>query len=502
MTAKGYSVSKNDSGWVVMHWGIPTPAPTPEDAPAPPPEVKTPHVSTLGLLPYQVPAARTLAKALLTWGSGLDGSDTGVGKTYTALAVMKALDITPTVICPKSMTPTWERVAQHFRMTIHCINYEKVRNGNTRYGKWTTVESGSRSMERFMWNTKVVKGLILDECHRCKGQKTSNAELMIGAKIQQVPTIVLSATAVTSPLDMRALGYLLGLHGLHDYWTWIETHGCYRNRWDGWEFGGTDADMERIRSQIFGSGKGVRIRVSELGDQFPKTLITTRLVDVASPEKVTEAYTHLKAVFDAIEAKKVEDSEKAELKKEQDLGTAEHLTAILRALQISEAQKIPHLIEITEDALAEGRSVVIGVNYMDTLKALETALGKSHKVSVVHGGQTQKGKRDQNINDFQFNRSHVMIMTVAGTEGIGLHDLYDRPRTSVLSPGHSAVKVKQFFGRIWRSGGKSGSIQIVVYARGTWEEKVADNLEAKLRRLKIFNDGLAELDLTDKDLIG
>jgi len=46
----------------------------------------------------------------------------------------------------------------------------------------------------------------------------------------------------------------------------------------------------------------------------------------------------------------------------------------------------------------------------------------------------------------------------------------------------------------------SGSVQHILYARGTVEERVAEMLEAKLRRLTVFNDGLSSLDITDKDL--
>jgi superfamily II DNA or RNA helicase len=485
MRSKGYSLGRRGTDWEVLHWGIPTSAPEEPEEQAP---AKTlPWVDPKGLLPYQVPAARALVAGLVHLGAALDSSDTGTGKTYTTLAAMRSLGLSPLVIVPKAIIPSWERAAVHLGIRIQVINYEKVRAGNTPYGEWKTETYGSRTYERFVWSPKV-RALIFDEAHRAKGTKTQNAQLLIGAAFQKIPTIAASASCVTSPMDMRALGYLLGLHGLRDFYTWAEAHGCHKNRWDGWEFGGNEHDIQRIHAQIFPE-RGVRIRVSDLGDQFPKTMITTTLVDVQSPEKLSKAYADLDAAF-----KKIEEAKK------DDKDGAEHLTAMLRARQVSETQKIPALIDMAKDALEEGRSVMIAVNFNDSLDTIAHALGKDRKVATIRGDQSAE-ERERNIQAFQTNKVHVIVINLrAGGVGVSLHDLHGRPRTALISPSWSAVDLKQALGRIWRAGGVSGSVQHILYARGTVEERVAEMLEAKLRRLTVFNDGLSSLDITDKDL--
>lgn len=485
MKSKGYSLGRRGPDWEVLHWGIPTSAPEePEEKPV---QKTIPWVDPKGLLPYQVPAVRSLVSSLVHLGAALDGSDTGTGKTYTTLAAMRAMGLSPLVIAPKAVLPSWERAAIHLGVKIRVVNYEKVRAGNTEHGEWKTETYGSRTYERFVWSPKV-KALIFDEAHRAKGTKTQNAQMLIGAAFQKIPTIAASATAVTNPMEMRALGYLLGLHGLRDFWTWAEAHGCHKNQWDGWEFGGSEKDMERIHAQIFPE-RGVRIRVSDLGDQFPKTLITTTLVDVQSPEKLSKAYADLDEAFRKIEEAKKDDKD-----------GAEHLTAMLRARQISETQKIPALIDMAKDALDEGRSVMIAVNFNDSLDTIAHALGKDRKVATIRGDQSAED-RERNIQAFQTNKVHVIVINLrAGGVGVSLHDLHGRPRTALISPSWSAVDLKQALGRIWRAGGVSGSVQHILYARGTVEERVAEMLEAKLRRLTIFNDGLSNLDITDKDL--
>lgn len=484
LKSKGYGVSRDGGDWSVVHWSSPTAAPVEEEKV---PDPKPIAVPTEGLLRYQVPAVRGLVAALQRHGAALDGSDTGTGKTYAAIAAFRALGISPVVIAPKAVLPSWERAADHFGVAIRVINYEKVRTGNTPYGSWTTVESNGRSFDRFVWSDGV-KGLIFDEAHRAKGAKTQNAQLMIAARLQRIPTLAASATASTNPMEMRALGFLLGLHSLRDFYQWAEAHGCYKNRWDGWEFGGSKSDIAQIHNAIF-PAKGARIRVRDLGEEFPTTRITTTLVDVQSPTKVAAAYKDLAKAFADIEERAKEDK-----------GGAEHLTAMLRARQVSETQKIPSMIEMAEDALEEGRSVVLAVNFNESIRVLVGAFAANVAVAQIHGSQTAE-EREANIQAFQNNKAHVIVINLrAGGVGVSLHDLHGRPRTAIISPSWSAVDLKQALGRVWRAGGVSGSVQHILYARGTVEERVAKLLQGKLDRLTVFNDGLAELDVDDSEL--
>lgn len=61
--------------------------------------------------------------------------------------------------------------------------------------------------------------LIFDEAQRCKTMRSQNAELLIAAKQSGFPTLLCSATATSTPLEMRALRYALELHHLDNYWS-------------------------------------------------------------------------------------------------------------------------------------------------------------------------------------------------------------------------------------------------------------------------------------------
>jgi superfamily II DNA or RNA helicase len=485
LKSKGYSVSKLVTGgdWQVCHWQVPTASPaasqiTPLERPV---ALTRPE----GLLDYQQPAVAALVRSLRQYGHAIDASDTGTGKTYSTLAAARELGLTPTVICPKAVIPSWIRAAKHLGIACNAINYEKVRTGNTPYGRWVPVK-GLSNVERFVWGQQVPM-LIFDEVHRCKSTKSQNADLLIGAALQGLPTIAASATAATNPMEMRALGFLLGLHGLRDFWSWAEAHGCYKNQWDGWEWGGADEDIAAIHRQVF-PAKGIRVRISDLGDAFPKTQIRTELIPVASPDKIDKAY---QSVREAI----AEVHEKART----DNSGAEHLTAQLRARQVSELQKIPALIELAKDSIAERRSVFIGVNFSDSIDAVRASL-KDIPCSIIRGDQTAD-ERQRNIDAFQADKTRVVIANLrAGGVGVSLHDLNGRyPRTALICPGWSPTDLKQALGRVWRAGGKSTSIQRILYAADTVEERVAERIEERLRTLAILNDGI-DFNLTETDL--
>lgn len=479
LKAKGYSLTKQGEAWLVTHWSIPSQAPAANVIEQVQLDPVRPLRNAKGLLPYQVTPAAMLVRSLRQFGSALDASDTGVGKTYMALAAARELGVVPLVICPKSVIPSWERVSRHMGVRISVINYEKVRMGSTPWCKRRSVQlSKGRAVEAFVW-AKEAPMLIFDEVHRCAGLDTLNSALLIGAKLQDRMTLSMSATAVTNPMHMKALGFSLGLHGLRDFWEWVMAHGCFRNQWEGWEFGGTDEDILQIRQEVFPS-RGIRVTVDELGSQFPESQITTELIPVEEPEVVDRYHQALADAMANIRSREAGDAE--------DLNGAEHLVARLRLRQKAEIQKLPAVSELVKDSLAEGRSVFVSVNFNDSVTALRGMLGKV-PVSVIIGDQTA-AERDRAHADFQANRTRVCIANgAAGGVGISLHDTHGtHPRSAFHLPGDDTRVLKQLLGRVWRQGGTK-SVQRILYAAGTVEERMADSMEVRLRNLDLFNDG-------------
>ena len=444
------------------------------------------------LLPYQVDSFNRLVTAVRTYGVGQDSSETGVGKTHVACATCKELGLRPAVVCPKNLIPVWQKTCRAWGLPdpLFIMNYEQIRTGKTSFLSWEQ----SRRARLASWKVPAGTLLILDEVHRCAGQNSLNSKLLTAVRRYGIPTLCLSATAADSPLKLKALGYVLRLHdGGESFWKFCATHGCIKNYWGGVEFpkgaarpGSRRAtQIERARQglaklheSIFQgiSGnppKGARVRIADLGDAFPETLITAEAYDFGD---LSGAYQN----FEQKDAKAAKPSEGE--------GEDSPLVAMLRARQAAELLKAPGLAEMAADAVEEGQSVVIFVNFKATLAALR---GLIPELPVIEG-DTPMDERAAVLRRFGADEFRIVAVNLA-TAGEGLDGLQDLrgefPRLTLISPGFSAVQIKQALGRVHRANAKTKSIQRIVFAAGTVEEQACEAVRAKLANMALLNDG-------------
>ncbi len=469
----------NGFQWGAAQWGQAANAPA---APSKPLVAPVPCNPT-GLLAYQLAPVSLHVAAIRNFGATVDASDTGTGKTYTALAVCRELGLSPLVLCPKAVIPSWKRAAAHLGVTLAgCVNYEMARTGNRpEIGTW----QGKGKDERFVF-AQAVGALIFDEAHRAKGTDTANALMLRAAGDQKLPTLALSATLAHNPLEMRAIGHLIGLSTWSGFWRWALRNGCSKNPWGGMDFNGSSLVLDTLHKAIF-PAHGARVRVADLGDAFPETQIAA------------EAFNGngMAAQIDAIDQEMHRELAELERRSSTDRtqGRAAALVAMLRARQRAEFVKVPLFVELAQDAIAEGRNVAIFVCFRETLDAIVQRLANGGIVAeVIHGGQSGEAgalEREAGIARFQADASHAIVaMIQAGGVGVSLHDLNgNRPRSAFISPTWSAVELRQTLGRVWRAGGKTKSVQRIVFVADSVEEQVRRTVDAKLARLDTLNDG-------------
>jgi hypothetical protein len=404
------------------------------------------------LLPWQLQSAANLDRSLKLYGVAADGSDTGTGKTYKLCAVAQHLGKPLVVLCPKSVVPEWLRVAELFGVPCEAINYEKVRTGKTKHGRWQVKG------KVFEWTIPNNAVLVFDEAHRCggmgaDGRGTQNATLLIAAKRQKIPHVLLSATLVSSPLKAYAIGFVLDLHRLTNFWPWARSlgvrDGFYGPEWKPEKMEppqDAEAVMQSMRVAL--GDKFTRIRKADVPD-FPKCQIIPTFVP-------TEDMPELASDYD------------------------------VAARQTVELLKVPGLIEKAKDLVEEGVSVAVFVNFRATLAKLFDAFPKA---ALVYGGQTPTERSDA-LNRFQQNETHViLLMSQAGGTGVSLHDLNGRPRAALICPGYDAVEFLQVLGRIHRAASLSMAMNFIVFASGVpVERRIRARLEAKLTNMTALND--------------
>lgn len=418
-------------------------------------------MSNFSLRDYQVDHCERIYTALRKYQCALDASDTGTGKTYVALECCRRLDLVPLVVSSRASRGGWEEASEVVGVPIEFVNYERARSST----KASLGRANTEWLEEVPWGKGSFIKLkqapamaIFDEVHRCGGATSLNSKILIAAKRQARYVMGLSATAADSPLQMKALGFALGLHNLSkgkkNWMSWILSHGCTPGTFGGYDFNPKSErgmlGICKTHDEIFVAGKGSRMRKAEI-PSFPKTSIETKMFTWDGPKINT---------------------------------LPEGLEEAISIRQKLELAKVPFLIDLALEHISQGK-VVIFVNFTATRKMLFDSLLEPTRFGVaeVHGDQNEIERRKA-IQYFCDGPAEIMICNSdAGGESLNLQvaDL------SLISPCESGKKYKQILGRINRDGGKF-SRQLICFLKGTYEEKIAHRMEQKGMNIDLLND--------------
>jgi superfamily II DNA or RNA helicase len=431
-----------------------------------------------GLKEFQIPSVAKLCAAILKNKAALDGSDMGSGKTYAAVAVARELGMGIAVVCPKAVIYSWNKVIQsHFGMKPEFVlNYESVKTGKYKeIGVWKKVSKIS-TREVFTWNIPKNTLLVFDESHRLKGQGTQNSEIAIAAKKQGYKILCCSATSTVNPIEMKTIGLILGIYKTGKWTTFLREHGCEQGRF-GWEFNGDQKILKKLHADFF-LDRGVRIRREDIKD-FPDCDVMAEAYNINEKSE-----KELKEVYEEMEKELRLLKIKCKSAKEYKINS---MVIMLRSWQKAELVKVPLFVEMAEDAMQDDMSIVIFVNFSDTVRALSERLN----TTCVVWGENKGNERDKHIEDFQADKKRVIIVNVkAGGAGLSLHDLNgNHPRLALISPTPSAVDLVQCLGRVWRVGGKTKALQKIVFVANTVEDDICNKVKIKIDNLSLINDG-------------
>lgn len=444
---------------------------------------------------WQKPIAAKQTEVLSRERVLLEAATTGAGKTYLAAQTIVDLKIPTLVICPKIARSQWKEVLEGMgasKYVLDVVNPENLIASKKQ--KWYSHDEG--------WKN-IPQGpalLVFDELHRgasgiykrSPGSKKGTGckqALMVARWINKSTTghkvLALTATPAESPLKMQVIGYLMGFHSFlsNSFYNWCRENGCQfveKNR------AGTMAleftkdrkksreIMANLRSQM--GDRFISVGPDDIPD-FPKEVVETVLVDLASEdhEALVKAYSEMPSNIREIKP-----------------GTNE-MVMLLRLRQQAEFAKAEVIAQMAAEAVEDGNSAFVCVNYTTARLRIENYLSKhAIKFASIYGGQNEK-ERQLGIDAFQNNRIHVMVgMSSACGVALSLHDVkHERPRVSLISPNYSVSELIQALGRIRRVGGTTAT-QKVVLAANSVEERVKRALDRK----KMALDALVDSDLS------
>jgi SNF2 family DNA or RNA helicase len=434
------------------------------------------------LRPYQTEASQKLGLALQSHGVAVDLSDTGLGKTFHALAAVKLFDAPFAVVCRASSRHKWEQAVRDFGIHQNCLavdSWQRFTNGRN-HREIVTRQASGRSTS-YSWNPKDPTVVIFDEVQDAGGQTSLNSQLLIGVgRSNKTYAICLSATVADSPLKLKALGFLCGLHNLTNFYGWAMDHGCGKSPfgYNQLYFKPTQSKwvIPKLRDAL--APFGVRVCRDTVSEYLPQETVEIELWDVGSPTKFVQD------ALDRLEQTRDEDLQRHE---DGTPGAVEQM----RDRQEAELRRLVPLVAEIKAAVEGGMYCPVFVNFTASVDTLKIML-QSEKISVgVFDGRNHV-QREIDRKDFMEGNLRVLILqSAAGSASIDLHDTVGgRPRMTFISAHYQSEVMVQMLGRAVRLGTKTPVIQRICFAEGTIEEKVFRSVEGKAKNLRALNDGV------------
>lgn len=338
--------------------------------------------------------------------------------------------------------------------------------------------------------------IIIDEAHRGKNNRSTTSRLLLAAKGSGCKILMLSATITDKIEHFKPFGIMFGFYdNLLGYKLWLRRKFQTLNptltknmkkmkeigRKNGPKIIALDKISEKIPTDEAGMALmvinkaifpeyGSRMRIKDI-PEFPKNQIMARCYYLENHDEVDKLYQEINCALEDLKNKEM---------------ASDGLGRIVRALQKIEMLKVTIFMDLINEGLENGNSVVVFVNYLDTMNYLCYHLNCA---TVIHGQQNMQ-ERQSAVNDFQSNKEKLIIVTSAsGGQSISLHDLHGgHPRMSIISPNWSGIVTQQVFGRIHRSGGMTPCIQKIVYIAKSYEENICTLVKSKLKNISGIND--------------
>jgi superfamily II DNA or RNA helicase len=427
------------------------------------------------LFDYQILHVFNMITAFRSFNILLDGSDTGTGKTFSGIAVCKQLNLQPFIICNKIGIKNWQDVCKIFNVNpITIINYETIRNGKF-YNNNKLTDCEYFDLETHTWKLPRNSIVIFDEVHKCKNQKTANGQLLMSTKTGKFKVLMLSATISDTPKAFNIFGYMLDFYKkMSQANNWIK--GMLRE--DMGYIGDNKNILSAINKNIY-PFRGSRMRIAELGNRFPQNQVSADCYNISKEKEieVNQLFEKIHLLNNLLKSSSNSNN--------NNTNNGKFLADIIKVRQLLESIRNEIFVELVNEYLDNGYSVVIFVNFTKTIHELSRLLN----TTCIINGEISYEQQIKNTENFQNNSEKVIICNIkAGSASISLHDLHGVPRVSLISPTFSSTDIQQALGRISRIGAKTPALQRIIYCANTCEEVICERVKSKLGFLSKLND--------------
>lgn len=322
--------------------------------------------------------------------------------------------------------------------------------------------------------------IAFDEAHKCKNSESDQGSQLL--RLETECKIAMTGTPLmNNPLDLYTIFNWLGYekHSLYSF----KKHYCNFGGYGGYEVVGYK-NMDEIREKL--DSIMLRRKKDEVLDLPEKTYID-EYVDMTPKQK--QIYDEVTAEITMnIDQIKMASNPLTELIR---MRQATGYTGILSS-KIQESAKLDRMEEIVEEAIINGKQIVIFSNWTQmTTPIFQRLLNKGISVGCITG-QTKDADRQIISDDFQNGRYQVLLGTTSAM-GTGLTLTAGTVEIFMDEPWNKANKV-QAEDRCHRIGQTNNLTIYTLLCKDTIDERIHELVENKGAMADAIVDGALKMD--------
>lgn len=310
----------------------------------------------------------------------------------------------------------------------------------------------------------VIGVVAADEVHKMKNPTSQQGKGFL--KIQSECRIAMTGTPLmNTPFDLFIILKWLG-YEKHAFYAFKQHYGVFGG------YGGYQVVGYRYLDELQAQLDEIMLRrlKKDVLDLPEKTHIT-EYVEMTPKQKqiYDEVSAEIKMNIDKI---KMASNPLAELIR---MRQATGFTGILSST-VKESAKLDRMEELVEDAVANGKQVVIFSNWTQMTDAIWARLHNNYRLSVITG-ETKDIDRQDNVAEFQSGASQVIIGTI-GAMGTGLN-LFEGSVIIFVDHPWTRAAYDQAVDRCHRIGQKNNLLIYDLICHNTIDEKILNLINKK-----------------------
>lgn len=320
--------------------------------------------------------------------------------------------------------------------------------------------------------------IAIDEAHKCKNPDADQAQQMLSLEAP-IEIAMTGTPLMNQPLDLYVPLHWLGFEK-HSFYQ-FKAHHCEMGGYGGYEVVGYKNldELSQTLDEVM-----LRRRKEDVLD-LPEKIYINEYVEMT--DKQAEVYnsimTDVRSRVDEIVASSNPLSQLIRLRQ------ATGYTGILSET-IKESAKLDRMEEIVDDAVENGKKVVIFSNWTQITSPAFKRLSKKYSGAVITG-DTPDSDRQGYVEKFQNDPNCKFILGTVGAMGTGLTLTAGTVEIFLDEPWNMALK-EQAVDRCHRIGQKNNLTVYTLMCKDTIDERVNELVTKKGEMSNILIDGKIE----------